>query len=306
MMKPHLTFSNRLIEQHTIPEDEIVHYDYSSSESSCTSLNDQDHDGYQQADFQYPVDILGTSWGSYLHSGPPTRSGLAGACRRMMPEEKDSQLDQGVVKKSPVKRNRQKVTMMAAATPVRNTLCTEDTLQSNAVIGAKKDLTQIREETSQLEVLESGTQTSDLPLNAHVNLTHKHSLLKKVQNLMEMLATSKENITKCGINTDQLTTLRDRTLRSYTDLQQLVTSTAISDDGAETLSTGVLCEVTSYLTEVLNTLVKQSEKIRDEATFLEKTGKQLNRTQEHFFKEQSEIQRAVEEARTQLIIEKVR
>ena len=296
MMKPHLTFSNRLTEQQT-PED---HYDSSSSENSCTSLNEQDQDGYQRAGFQYPVDILGTSWGSYLHSGPPTRSGLAGACRRMMTEANDGQLEQGVIKKSPVKRNRP---MMAATTSLRNTVCTQDTSQPKAIIGAKKDLTQISEEVSQLEKLEIGNQTTKV--NVHTNVTHKYSLLKKVQSLTEMVATSKENIAKCGINTDQLTTLRDRTLGSYTDLHQLVTSRAITDDGAEVLSSGVLCEVTNYLTEVLSTLVRQSKTIQEEATFLEKTGKQLNRTQERFFKEQSQLQQAVEEDRIQLMIEKV-
>ena len=42
-----------------------------SSDSSMSSLSDQHHDTTDN----YPEDLLGMSWGSYLNSGPPTRTG---------------------------------------------------------------------------------------------------------------------------------------------------------------------------------------------------------------------------------------
>ena len=61
-MKSH--FYNSSLSGRPIPEDDVLD-EYSSS--SCSSL-----EGQNDSSFTYPQDLLGTSWGSYLHSVPPT------------------------------------------------------------------------------------------------------------------------------------------------------------------------------------------------------------------------------------------
>lgn len=60
-MKSHLY--NSSVSGRPIPEDDVLEW---AAGSSSTSLDEQEES------FKYPQDLLGTSWGSYLHSLPPT------------------------------------------------------------------------------------------------------------------------------------------------------------------------------------------------------------------------------------------
>ena len=71
----HVNFDNSLHEQ-VIPEEGTVVYSNTyipSSSSSSSSLDDKEQNSDHEGKFQYPQELLGMSWGSYLHSGPPTR-----------------------------------------------------------------------------------------------------------------------------------------------------------------------------------------------------------------------------------------
>lgn len=288
-MKAHLTFSSNPTDQ-PLPEHDgqkSLHYHgSSSSENSCTaSLNEQDEDN-SQGGFVYPADLLGTSWGSYLYSGPPTRSGLKGVIKQSEAvETKPDQSITTVLRKSSAKSNGKEMTdFMLEAHP-------------KAFMGATKDLTQISENVSSSDevVCDKRSQALDCQSNPPTARKQRYPLFGKVQGLVKIINTANETITKCGVNTNKL-----NTLKLCSKLEQLVSDGPICEDVPL-----VYCEVTDCLTEVFQGLIEQSKMIQREASFIQRTGKKLNKAQEQFFKEQNELQRALEEARTQLDIEKV-
>ena len=61
-----------------IPEDGELDYMAAAAGTSYSSLDGQEEDASDDGGVRYPSDLLGASWGSYLHpSAPPTRTGQA-------------------------------------------------------------------------------------------------------------------------------------------------------------------------------------------------------------------------------------
>lgn len=261
-------------------------------QSSSSSNSYGDNKG-----LQYPTENLGTSWGSYLQSGPPTRAGLAGGHKKVRnhTETVNEELAELGIPVN-IKRSKPKAVVFDPFTQVRSI---EDTSQPTTstpevhVHPASKNNTM-----KELKTQKENSEPPDTIVN------YKKTLLKETQTLMEAINTSQQEIAKNGTNTDCLKALTAKD-KTYSNLRQLVCE-PINGNGVEVLSTGVLLDVIHYLTEVLNSLVQQSQKQLQHAESLQKSGRQLSKSQDRFFRDQHEIHKAIEEARMQLIKEQVR
>ena len=275
---------------HQIPEEETLDYNYHSSSNSNTSLEDND----ESHGLQYPTENLGTSWGSYLHSGPPTRAGLAGVHRRLLSDavniEHDQRNVEGIVKNKP------QVVLVDPAEQIRSIA---DTPQPTATSTPKRD-----SQKSQLTEYSLHHRADKIPSSNAVTLTPRNSLLGELKRLMEVIHSSHLAIAGNGMNSDQLKSLLDTTQKAYSTLKQLIEE-PVNDTGIEVLSSGVLSDTINYLTEVLKALVQQSQKLKQDAESIHRSGRQLSRNQEQYFREQREIHQAIEEARAQLVRERV-
>ena len=286
-LKSHYTYSSSLRGQQ-IPEEETLDYSYQSSSSSSTSLEDDESFGVQ-----YPTENLGTSWGSYLHSGPPTR---AGAHRRLLRDAVNAEPEQkhveGIEQKS-----KPQVVLVEPPAQIRSII---DTPQPTATSMPKRESLQ-----SMGQVAEYNPHRHiKIPSSKTVTLAPKNSLLGELKKLMEAIHTSHKAIAGNGLNSDQLESLLDITQKAFSALKQLAEE-PVNDTGIEVLSTGVLVDTIDYLIQVLRALVQQSQKLQQDAVSIQKAGRQLSRNQEQYFREQREIHQAIEEARIQLIRERV-
>ena len=246
-MKSHLY--NSSVSGQPIPEDDVLEW---AAGSSSTSLEDQEDS------FKYPQDLLGTSWGSYLQSVPPT----AGQSSRRVVINVTPQTTQ--TKFSPLS------SPSAVQSPTRSILRTP-----------------LVKEGDPRERSLSGR--ADEP----------HPLLNDLQSLFDTLATAKEKIGECGVSNSPLATLCG-SLRS--DLKRAVALMVSSNDAN---NSKVLSVLLGLFKRIIQSLAKQGKKLQEQAVFLQQMGKQLSRSQVDFMKEQEEVQRALESARAQLIIEKV-
>ena len=235
-MKSHLY--NTSLSGQPIPEDNVLEW---AAGSSCTSLEDQ----------EYPQDILGASWGSYLQSVPPT----AGRSSRKVVINATPQTAQN--KFPPVS------TPCADQSPTRSILRT--------------------------------------PL-AKEGDPQPHPLLYDLQSLFNTLAATKERIGECGASNSPLVTLCDTLLGLRSDLKQAVALMASSNDANNNRVLSVLMEL---FKRTIQSLAKQGKELQDQAVFLQQMGKQLNKSQMDFMREQEDVQRALESARAQVMIEKV-
>ncbi len=270
--------------------------DHNYQSSSSSNGGNKELEG-----FQYPTENLGTSWGSYLQSGPPTRAGLAGAHKKSPINHTETVNEELAERGIPVniKRSKPKVVVFDPFTQARDT-SQQTTTSTPEVHPASKSNKSKELQTHQ----ENSEPRSESNTNTNYK-TPKNSILKEMQKLMEDINTSQQEIAKNGTNTDRLKALISAKDKTYSDLRQLVCE-PISGNGIEVLSTGVLVDVIHYLAEVLNSLVQQSQKLLQDADSLQRSGRQLSKNQDRFFRDQHEIHKAIEEARMQLIREKVR
>ena len=289
-LSQHYAYSNSL-RGHQIPEEETMDYNYHSSSSSNTSLEDND----ESNGLQYPTENLGTSWGSYLHSGPPTRAGLAGVHRRLLRDAVNIEHDQKNVEG--IMRHKPQAVLVdpGPSEQIRSIL---DTPQPTATSTPKRDSPK-----GQLAEYSPYHKADKIPSSNTVTLP-RNSLLMELKRLMEVIHSSHLAITGNGMNSDQLKSLLDTTQKAYSTLKQL-TEESGNDTGTEVLSSGVLSDIIRYLTEVLKALVEQSQKLKQDAESIHRSGRQLSRNQEQYFREQREIHEAIEEARVQLNRERV-
>ncbi len=289
--KTQYSFTSNLRGQQ-IPENEEITCTYKSScSSSCSSEDNKEHDA-----FQYPTDNLGTSWGSYLQSGPPTRADAQKKVTRDHVEAINKELAQSGI---PVVRRTKPTVVLVNPAPFTSSL--QPTVEDTPTLHSPMPGNKVRN----LKEIGSNQENWKFQNNGPiVPLTPQNSLLRELQKLLDTINTSYKEITKNGTNTDHLRTLMEVTEKTFCDLKQLV-SEPISENGVEVLSSGVLLDVIQYLMEVLTTLVQQSQKISEDATSLHKSGRQLSKNQDQFFKEQYEIHQAIEHARMQLVREKV-
>ncbi len=286
------TFSSDLRGQKISEEEEIT----SSYESSSNSSKSEDNG--EHGELQYPTENLGTSWGSYLQSGPPTRADAPKKATRDHIEAVNKELAQSGIL---VVRKTKPTVVLVDPTPFDVVNSSQQTNNDTPTMHS-----QIPEnKASNLKELQSSKKNhSNKNTSVIVTSTPKNSLLKEMKKLLERVHTSHKDITKNGTNTDHLKALLKVTENTYSDLQQLV-GEPICSNGVEVLSSGVLVDIIQYLTEVIKALVQQSQTISHDADCLRKSGRQLSKSQDQFFKEQYEIHQVIEDARMELIRERV-
>ena len=296
-MKAHVNFTiTGNLSGQVIPEvDETLTSECGSmlfdSGSDCGSSgsekpNNEDHK--DDKSFQYPSDLLGMSWGSYLHSGPPTRSGDNPFMSRQHHQHASG---------SPAKR-----VMVASSTP-RQFESGNDSIPAD----------QTHYEQHSEAVVERGPISenrvkkepdSNACLSAHV--VQPRPLFVKLESLVSSLSNSRKELSKYGVETSPLISLSDAAHSAHYDLKQLIAQLGDKKQlGPEILSSGVLHSIIDYLGAVIDGLVAQGKKLNEQAAFLQKTGRQLSRNQQDFLKEQKEVQQALESTREQLLLEKV-
>lgn len=220
----------------------------------------------ESENFRYPLDLLGVSWGSYLQSDPPTRGGDGS-------------------------RSPKKVVINATPQPLQdkpNPLSTEAPTTSILKSPVAKD--------------GGAVHKRKLP----GELTQPHPLLHELHVLIDEVVSTREEMRRCGIDSTPLSNLCDSLATANYDLKQLVDHFGNKmDAGREVLSSGVLKLIIQYLRTVLQSFVEEGRRLQEQARFLQQTGRHLSKTQQKFMKEQEAIQRAVDETKAQLMIEKV-
>ncbi len=266
-MKSH--FYNTRLSGNPIPEEDTLG---SASESSCSSLGN-DHP------FTYPPDLLGTSWGSYLFSVPPT---AARSSRKV------------VINATP-----QTLKLPPISAPSTDQESPKRSILRTPVINDARTVLGRASRPARVEQAGEG---------------QPHPLLQGLQSLVNVAAKTKEKISHSGIDSAPLSTLCETLVSSQYDLRQnLVDRLSAEDRDTETSgstcssvdSVGLLQLVFKCLEATLQSLAEQGEKLKEKSEFLQQTGKHLNRSQRDFMREQNALQQAVETARTQLTIEQV-
>lgn len=262
-------FYNTSLSGRPIPEEDTLG---SASGSSSSSL-DNDHS------FAYPADLLGTSWGSYLFSGPPTAA-----------------------------RSSRKVVINATPQPLKLPPISAPSLDQTS---PKRSILRTP------GVKEGGTAGGKVPLrltarpDAHeaaageqeCGQDQPHPLLRGLQSLANAVAGVKEKLSYSGVDTTPLATLCEGLASSQHELRQTLEHSRFGEDSG--VGAGVLRLAFTCLEAALQRLAEQGEKLKEKADFLQKTGKQLNRTQKELLKEQQELQETVERASAHLSAEKV-
>lgn len=142
-----------------------------------------------------------------------------------------------------------------------------------------------------------------LPVEA---LSEAHPLMHELHVLIKEVTSGREELKKYGIDTTPLTNFCDSLTTENYDLKQLVDQLESQGDvRKDVILGGVLKLVIQFLRSVLQSIVEEGKRLQEQATFLQHTGKQLNKLQENFMKEQEEVQQAVEDTKVQLALEKV-
>lgn len=133
-----------------------------------------------------------------------------------------------------------------------------------------------------------------------------HPLMQHLQGLMTVMARSKAELIKCGLDVSSLTPLCNATTASHRELQELMAALGSGPEcNTALLSSDLVHNLVEYLKEVLQGLVAQGKKLNVQAAFLQQTAKQLSRGQQESLKQQKEIQDAIKASRSQLDLEKV-
>ena len=266
-----------------IPEEAKIDYSNtyisSSSSDSYTSLDKNEGDVELEHEtrekIQYPPDLLGVSWGSYLHSGPPTRAGLSHEpqtdVKTQLKDVKNTENDHSISVVS--SHGDTSVHGILRALPVKQT-----TQQNHSVFPAK----------SVKLVCESESKDEDSRL-----------LLVKLQGLTKSLLECKAELEKCGLETAPLASLL-LSLKKINPGANIIIHKHDHEENGKVLS-----DVIEYLRKITESLTKQGRQLNEQAVFLQKAGKQLGRNHQSLLEEQAILEQAIKRAQQQLAQEKV-
>ena len=269
-----------------IPEDGAISYSnvyVSSSSVSSSSLNSEDaersHDG--SGKINYPQDLLGVSWGSYLHSGPPTRAGDDQAELQATSKANALHLKAAMTTHPPVS--------LVTVQPSGNV---QGILRGHPV----KETAQPIKHTNPEKTVK--IMCKDIPKQEVDEL-----LLIKLRDLIKSLSECREtyDLETVPIPNSLLSALEDcaktkaTKIKPHKDVDSMTSSTFNK----------ILHDIVEYLKETVERLAKQGKKLNEQALFLQRTGKQLGRNHQSLLEEQAMLELASETVKQQLDKEKV-
>ena len=225
--------------------------------------------------FKYPPELLGTSWGSYLFSGPPTAHSRSG--RKVVIAEHSRTCSPGTDGRSGV---RVPPAMGDQSSPKRGILRTP-VLKSD--------------HTSAVAAGESpvAPRTRATPTGA-TSLTQPHPLFR---HLLAALQAAQEGLDSCGVDNSPLSEACKLVRRKQHEVGGTTTTT--TEDDAELANE-------ECVKAVLEALVLQAGKMQEHALSLQQTAAVLSRSRRQFAREQQDMQQAMEAALSYIVTQKVR
>ena len=231
--------------------------------------------------FKYPPDaeLLGTSWGSYLFSVPPTAHGRS---ERKVSIAKDPQTQSPVTKQS---REHETPSIGNQSSPNRSILRTQS-INSNSVSVAV---------ANNLPAWDKAFRTHDRCTTAKSTCTSNSSIQPHplFHRLLAALQETQEALDVCGINSSPLS-VASRTMKQIQQQQA---------GGSDSQSCHLASE--KCVKAVLEALVSQGKKMQEHAISLQKTATMMTRNQHQFAREQQDMQQMLETAFSSLMAQKV-
>ena len=278
-------------EQPIIREEAAPNYSnvyISSSSVSCSSLERDDENeehGEEGSRINYPQDLLGVSWGSYLHSGPPTRAGL---------NESSSQ-DTSKTLKADSKLSSKEHTISDPPSDIviaQLTDTTTTTVQGILRHIPANEMAKSTHSDKTVKLLVEDTSSK------HTEKKRNEALLLKVHDLVKSLTDCKVELEKYGLETVPIATslLSALQVKDQSDIPK----SSKEDNGSAPIPDKVLNDVIEYLKGLVRLLAKQGKKLNEQALFLQRTGKQLGRNHQSILEEQAMLELASERAQEQL------
>ena len=282
----HVNFDNSLHEQ-VIPAEGTVVYSNTyipSSSSSSSSLDDKEQNSDHEGKFQYPQELLGMSWGSYLHSGPPTRVQTSTTTKA------------ATVSDQPPKHN-----AVTADSPVKMAT-TRSSTEFHGILRTLQVPVNDDEATAQaIKHAQHPAKSVKLACKVDNSEPKDSQLHLKLRALIKSLSDCNAELERHGLETIPL----EPPSLFLSKLERDRRPEGDDNKDAGSLSDKLIHDVIEYLGEMAKRLVKQGRKLNEQALFLQRTGKQLGRNQQSFMEEQALLAQAAERAQEQLMIEKV-
>ena len=289
----HVNFNNGLHEQ-VIPEGGSVDYSNTyipSSSASSTSLDGEEHNSdLNGGRFHYPQDLLGMSWGSYLHSGPPTRVQSSTKAKGAVATEPDSPPEHIAVMDSP---------LIKMATDQRST-------EVHGILRTPQMPVRHDHETTPQATKHTRYPAKTVKLvceDDHSSLQDDNQLYLKLHNLIKSLSDCNVELQRYGL--ERIPLGSPSSLLSRLESARNPEGDSNKDSSSVLFPNKLIYDVIEYLGEMAKRLVKQGRKLNEQALFLQRTGKQLGRNQQSFMEEQTLLAQAAERAQEQLIKQKV-
>ena len=288
----HVNFNNSQHEQ-MIPEEGAIVYSNTyipSSSASCSSLDGEDHNSdHDEGRFQYPQELLGMSWGSYLHSGPPTRVQTSTKAKGAAAMFNDPSPKHNAVTDS-------QFTKIAANQ--RNT-------EVHGILRTLQVPVNDDETTAQaVKRTQHPAKTVKLVCEVDDSEQNNSQLYQKFQALIKSLIDCNAELERYGLETIPMESPSSLLSR----LERARKPEELEDNKSSVIasfSDRLIHDIIEYLGEMAKRLAKQGRKLNEQALFLQRTGKQLGRNQQSFMEEQTLLAQAAETAQEQLLIEKV-
>lgn len=287
----HVNFNNDLHEQ-VIPEEGTVVYSNTyvpSSSDSSSSMDEDEQRSDHEGKFRYPQELLGMSWGSYLHSGPPTRVQTSTKAKGSVAVNDPLMKHTTVVTDSPANLN---------AGPIQSGTEVHGLLRTKQV--------PVNDDEGTAQAINKNPQhpAKTVKLVCKVdNSESKYSQLhQKLRSLVNSLSDCNAELERYGL--ESIPMEPSSSLLSRVERDGLPEDDNNKEFGS-LQSDKLIHDVIDYLGEMVKRLVKQGRKLNEQALFLQRTGKQLGRNQQSFMEEQALLTQAAEKAQEQLMIEKV-
>ena len=274
----------------------------SASPPPLSSSSEEEEVGGAQ-DGNYPADLLGVSWGSYLNnSGRASgefyhhhRHHNHGLLRRSEALQSLADDDDDEDEDGPTTPHASSCQPAAALPNVGSPALEGSESHPSESKKRKKD----KKNKVPVQQGPEGASSSDQD--------EPHPLLQHLEGLMTELARSKQELSKCGLNTMPLTNLLSTTLSSHQDLKQIVK--ALAKVGASCnnamITSDLVHNLVEYLREVLQGLVAQGKKLSVQVAFLQHTAKSLAGKQQEIAKEERRCREDMDGARAKLELERV-
>ena len=234
--------------------------------------------------FKYPPELLGTSWGSYLFSGPPTAHGRSG--RKVVIAEHPRTCGPGTDGRSGV---RVPPAMSDQSSPKRGILRTPVVKSDHPAVVASESPVAPRTRATPT----GASQTA-------ASLTQPHPLFR---HLLAALQAAQEGLDSCGVDNSPLSEACKLVRRKQHEVGgSHDTTTTTTEDYAQS------CELANEecVKAVLEALVLQAGKMQEHALSLQRTAAVLSRSRRQFAREQQDMQQAMEAALSYIVTQKVR